>query len=64
MRSVVAQGGIVSPVLFSLYVTDVSTLSRHVELTQYAHDTALVAVSRSPSLLVVFLEAYLGRLER
>jgi hypothetical protein len=50
-------------VLFSLYVNDIPTPSRHVELTQYMDDTALVATSRSPSLLVGYLEAYLGGLE-
>jgi hypothetical protein len=64
MRAGVAQGGLVSPVLFSLYVNDILTHSRHVELAQYADDTALVATSRSPSLLVGYLEAYLGRPER
>jgi hypothetical protein len=64
MRAGVAQGGLVSPVLFSLYVNDIPTPSRHVELAQYADDTALVATSRSPSLLTGYLEAYLGRLER
>jgi hypothetical protein len=34
MRAGVAQGGTVSPVLFSLYVNDIPTPSRHVELTQ------------------------------
>jgi hypothetical protein len=34
-----------------------------VELAQQADDTALVATSRSSSLLVRYLEAYLGRLE-
>jgi hypothetical protein len=59
----VAQGGLVSLVLLSLYVNDIPTPSRHVELAQYADDTALVATSRSPSILVGYLEAYLGRLE-
>jgi hypothetical protein len=36
---------------------------RHVELAQYADDTALVATSRNISLVVGYLEAYLGRLE-
>jgi hypothetical protein len=58
----VVQGGLVSP-LFSLYVNDMTTISRHVESAQYADDTALVATSRSPSLLVTYLEAYLCRLE-
>jgi hypothetical protein len=49
-------------VLFSLYVNDNTLPPRRV--AQYADDTALVATSRSPSLLVGYLEAYLGRLER
>jgi hypothetical protein len=64
MRAGVVQGGLVSPVLFSLHVNDIPTLPRHVELVQYADDTALLAMSRSPSLLVGYLEDYLGRLER
>jgi hypothetical protein len=64
MRAGVVQGGLVSPVLFGLYVNDIPIPSRHVELAQYADDTALVATSRSPSLLVGYLEAYLGRPER
>jgi hypothetical protein len=63
MRAGVAQGGLISPVLFSLYVNDIPTPSRHVELAQYAVGTALIATSRSPSLLFGYLEAYLGRLE-
>jgi hypothetical protein len=66
MRAGVAQGGLVCPVLFSLYlyVFDTTTPSCHVELAQYEDDTALVATSRSPSLLVAYLEAYQSTLER
>jgi uncharacterized membrane protein (UPF0136 family) len=63
MRVGVVQGGLVSPVLFSLYVHDTLTPSRHVELAQYADDTALIATSRVPSLFVGYLYSYLGRLE-
>jgi hypothetical protein len=63
MRAEVAQGGLISPVLFSLYVNDMPTPSRQVELAQYADDTVLAATFSSPSLLVGYLEAYLGRLE-
>jgi hypothetical protein len=59
----VAQGGLVTSVLFSLYVNDIPTPSRHVELAQYADNAAVAATTRSPSLLVGYLEAYLGRLE-
>jgi len=64
MRDGVAQGGIVSPVLFSLYVNDMPTPSHHVKPARYADDTALVATSRSPSLIVNYPEAYLYRLEQ
>jgi hypothetical protein len=64
MRAGVVQGRHVSLVLFSLCVNDIPTPSRHVELAHYANETALVATSHSPSLLVGYLEAYLGRLER
>jgi hypothetical protein len=63
MSAGVAQGGFVSPVLFSLYVNGTPPHFRHFELLQYADDTALVSASRSPWLLVAYLEAYIGRLE-
>jgi hypothetical protein len=47
MQARVAQGGLVCPVLFSLYENDMPTPSCHVELAQYADDTALVTTSRS-----------------
>jgi hypothetical protein len=62
-RSRVAQDDLVSTVPFSLYVIDMTTPSRHVELALYAVVTALVATSRSPSLPVGYLEIYLGRLQ-
>jgi hypothetical protein len=63
MRVGVAHGGLVSPV-FSLNVNDIPTPSPHVELAQYADDAGLVVTSLSPSFLVGYLGAYLGRLER
>jgi hypothetical protein len=38
--------------------------SRHVELVLYADDTAVMATSRKPELLVSYLESYLSDLER
>jgi hypothetical protein len=64
MRADVAQGGLISPVLFSLYVNDMPVPSRHVELALYADATAIIATSRSPALLVSYLEAYFSDLER
>jgi hypothetical protein len=50
MRAGVAQGGLISPVPFSLYVNDMPSPSHHVELTLYANDTAVIATSRKPTL--------------
>ena len=64
MRAGVAQGGNISPVLFSLYVNNMPSPSRHVELALYADKTAVIATSRQPVLLVKYLEAYLSDLQR
>ena len=52
----VVQGGLISPVLFSLYVNDMPQTSHHVELAFYADNTAAIATSRKPTLLVSYLE--------
>jgi retron-type reverse transcriptase len=52
MRAGVAQGGLISPVLFSLYVNDMASPLHRVELALYADDTAITAMSRKPTLLV------------
>jgi hypothetical protein len=64
MRSGVAHGGLVSPVLFSLNVNDMPVPSRHVELAMYADDRAIIATSRKSALLIRYLETYLSDLER
>ena len=64
MRAGVAQGGLISPVLFSLYVNDMSSPSHHVQLALYTDDTAIIAMSRKPMLLVSYLESYLNDLQR
>ena len=48
----VAQGSLISPVLFSLYVNDMPTPSHHVELALYADDAAIIATSRKLKVLV------------
>jgi len=48
MRAGVAQGGLISPVFFSLYVSDM----------------AIIATFRKPTLLVSYLESYLNDLQR
>jgi len=64
MRAGVAQGGLISPILFSLYVNDMPSPSHNVELAFYADDTAIIATSRKPTLLVGYLESYLNDLQR
>ena len=64
MQAGVVQGGIISPVLFSLYVNDMPSHSRHVELALYADDTDVIATSRQPAQLVKYLETYLSSLQR
>jgi hypothetical protein len=63
MRAGVAQGGLISPVLFTLYV-DMPSTSHHVKLPLYADDTAVIATSRKPTLLISYLESYLNDLQR
>jgi hypothetical protein len=64
MQARVAQGGLISPVLFSLYVNDIPTPSHHVKLALYADYTAIIATSHKPTLLVSYLESYLSDLQR
>jgi hypothetical protein len=64
VRAGVTQGGLISPALFSLYVNDMPSPSHHVELALYADDTAIIATSRKPTLLVSYLEAYLNERQR
>jgi hypothetical protein len=64
MRAGVAEGGIILPVLFSMYVNDMPTPSHHVDLALYADDTAVITTSRQPALIVKYLETYLSDLER
>jgi hypothetical protein len=64
MRARVGQGGLISPVVFNLYINDMPSRSHHVELTLYAHDTAVIATSPKPMLLVSYLESYLTDLQR
>jgi hypothetical protein len=59
----VAQGGLISPILFSLCV-DMPSPSHHVEQALYAEDRAIIATSRRPTLLVSYLESYLNDLQR
>ena len=64
MRAGVAQGEMISPVHFSLYVNDIPSPSHHVELPFYADDMAIIATSRKATLGVSYLESYLNNLQR
>ena len=47
-----AQDGLISPVLLSLYVNDMPSPSHHVEVALHADDTAIIPTSRKLTLLV------------
>jgi len=64
MRAGIAQGGLNTPVLFSLYVNDMASPSHRFELVLYAEDTAIIATTRKPMLLVSYLESKLNDLQR
>jgi len=63
LRAGMAQGGLISPVPFSLYVNHMPSPSHHVELALYVDDMAIIATSRKPTLLVSYLESYLNDLQ-
>jgi hypothetical protein len=44
-------------------MNDIPVLSFHVQLALYADDTAVIATSRKPALLVNYLESYLAELK-
>ena len=50
--------------MFSLYVSDMPVLYRHVQLALYADATVNIVKSCKPALLVSCLEAYLSDLQR
>ena len=56
MRAGLAQGGLISPVLFSLYIKDLLSPSLHVDLALYADVTTEteVAVNASKSSAIIF----------
>jgi hypothetical protein len=63
MKVGVAHCGLIFPVLFSLYVNEMPSPSHHVELALYADDTAIIATSLKPTVLVSYLESYLNYLQ-
>jgi hypothetical protein len=60
MRFAVCQGGVISPVFFSLYVDEMTSPTHNVDLRLYTDDTAIIATSRKPTLHVSYLESQLG----
>ena len=64
MRAGVAQGGLISLVLFNLYVNDMPSPSHHLELALHADDMVIIATSCKLTVLVSYLESYLNDLQR
>jgi hypothetical protein len=60
MGAGVSQGGIISPVLFSLYINDIPIPSDHAELSLYADNTAILTSFRQAALLVTSTDSYLS----
>jgi hypothetical protein len=58
----VAQG-VVTSVLFNLYLNKIIAPFHHVDLVWCEDDVALVDKSNNPSLSVIYLEACLSRLK-
>ena len=59
----VPQGSLLSPLLFSIYMSDIPS-SSCVKIAQYADDTAVYSSSRSIPLLLKHLQSYLDVLEK
>jgi hypothetical protein len=57
-------GGLISPVLFSLYINDLPPLLHHAELALYADDAAIIVTYRKPTLVVSYLESFLNDIQR
>jgi len=51
-------------VICSLYINDMPPHSHHVKLALYADDTAFIATSHNPTLLVSYLDSYISDLQR
>jgi hypothetical protein len=64
MRAAVVQGGLIYPVLFSLYVYALPAPSHNVEYALYTDGTAVIATSRKPTLLVIYMDYFLSDLQR
>ena len=57
MRAVVVQGGLISPVLFSVFVNDMTPTSCHIEFALYLDDTCIIFTTCKPTLLFSYLES-------
>jgi hypothetical protein len=54
-----AQGGLISPFLFSVYVNDMPSPSHRIKLALYADDAATIATFRNATLPISYLQSYL-----
>jgi hypothetical protein len=58
----VAQGGIISGLLFNLYVNSINMINLNSTLTMYCDDISLVTVAKTPALLKRLLEEDLQKI--
>ena len=64
MQAGVAQGRLISPILFSLYINDMPLHTHHEYLAPYADYTVVIVTSWYPTLPVRYLNSYLNDLQR
>jgi hypothetical protein len=64
MLAGVAQGELISLVLFSLYVNDIHSHSHHFKLSLYADAKSIITTSRKPALLVSYLDSHFNDLHK
>jgi hypothetical protein len=62
MQAGVPQGGLISPVFYSMYVNNMPSASHHVKLALYTDDTANIATSCKSTLLISYLKSYINDL--
>ena len=64
MQAELAQGDLISPAHFSLYVNEMPPTPLYGELAVYADETAIIPTSNISMLLVSYVESYLNEIQQ